>query len=175
MAFSDKILLGKIIKSFGFDGAVTVKLEKPFQDRLPEFTAVFLEIEGKAVPFIVSSCEKPDSAQLRLVFEGYDSLEKIREFTGCRIFLLSAGSGKKEENDLTGLIGYKITDTDNDMLGSIQEIIENPGHILLGIQSAGDSYFFVPFHEDLIVNIDNRKKIITMDLPDGLRDLNDPS
>ncbi|NLN31622.1 MAG: 16S rRNA processing protein RimM [Bacteroidales bacterium] len=174
MAFSNKILLGRIIKSYGFDGTVTVKLEKSFQDRLPELTTVFIEIEGKAVPFIVSSSEKPDNTVVRLLFEGYDSLEKIREFTGCRIFLLSSRSGEKENNDFGGLVGYKITDKGNDPLGSVQEIIENPGQILLGVQSAAGSYVFVPFHEDLIVRIDKRKKIIIMDLPDGLRDLNDP-
>lgn len=174
MTFSDKILLGKITRPFGFDGAVTVKIEKIFQDKIPEFKAVFLEIEGKAVPFIVSSAEKPASTLLRLVFEGYETLEKIREFIGCRIFLPSVRTRAKKGADLSGLTGYKITDTAGGPPGTIQEIIENPGQILLGVQPDEGKYFYVPFHEDLIVKIDNRKKIIIMDLPEGLREINDP-
>jgi len=30
----------------------------------------------------------------------------------------------------------------------------------------------IPFHEDLINKVDRRRKIITMDLPEGLTELN---
>ncbi len=170
-----KILLGRIIKSSGFNGEVTLRLEKAFQKNLPEIESVFLEIEGKAVPFFVSSSEMPDKTLLRLVFEGYDSYEKIKEFIGCRIFLTSETCEKVSENDINHLKGYRIYTLYNELLGTIQEIIENPGQLLLSILPEEGNNILIPLHEDFIVNLDHHKKMIIMDLPDGLTDLNNPA
>ena len=55
MAYNANILLGRILKIQGYDGTITVKLEKDFIDNIPEMESVFLEIEGKPVPFFISS------------------------------------------------------------------------------------------------------------------------
>lgn len=174
MAYHAEILLGKIIKSYGFDGAVIVRLEKAFERKVPEMESVFLEIEGKPVPFIISSCEVVDNSLIRIVFDGYDSFEKINEFIGCKVFLTSAVEKENSDNYPDRLKGYKIKTSDNDLLGTILEIIENPGQILLTIRTVGGNEILVPLHDDFIINVDNRGKIITMNLPEGLKDLNNP-
>ncbi len=54
MSYKSDILLGKIIKFSGYEGAVAVKLEKIFTENIPPMESVFLHIEGKLVPFFVS-------------------------------------------------------------------------------------------------------------------------
>jgi len=169
-----KILLGKIIKSCGFNGEVTVRLEKAFEKKFPEMESVFLEIEGKQVPFFVSSSEMIDNTLARFAFEGYDSFEKIKEFIGCRVFLVSDSGEEFLENDLSHLKGYRIRTLHDELLGTVQEIIENPGQILLSVLPPEGNNILVPLHEDFIVNVDHRRRVITMDLPDGLTDLNKP-
>jgi 16S rRNA processing protein RimM len=173
MAYRADILLGRIIKSFGFDGAVSVKLERTFDRKIFEMESVFLESEGKPVPFIVSSCEVIDNSLIRLIFEGYNSLEKINEFIGCRVFLTSSGEADVKENDLNLLRDYQIISTDNNLLGTVHGIIENPGQILLNIHTSLNKEILVPLHKDFIVKVDNKKKIITMDLPEGLTEINE--
>ena len=53
--------------------------------------SVFLEIEGRPVPFFVSGSDYSGADILKLRFDGYDSSDKVSEFTGCRIFLTTAG------------------------------------------------------------------------------------
>ena len=173
MAYHADILLGKIIKSHGFEGAVTVRLETAFQGRVPEMESVFLEFEGKPVPFLISSYEILDNKLIRMVFDGYDSLEKIRILLGCRIFLSTAADVEFRENDSLRIIGYQINTVDNKLLGTVMEMIENPGQILLKIQDKKGNEILVPFHEDLITTVDNKNKVITMDLPEGLTEIND--
>ena len=173
MAYNAGILLGKIIKSYGFNGTVTVKIEKVFEGKIPEMESVFLETEGKAVPFLVSSCEIVDNTLIRITFDGYNSLEKISEFIGCKLFLTSSEKPENYGNDLNPLNGYQVRTKENSMLGTISEIIENPGQILLNIQTSLNKKIFIPFHQDFIVRIDHKKKIITMDLPEGLTEIND--
>ena len=76
MAYKSNILLGRITKVSGYEGAVTVKLEKIFTENIPQMESVFLEIEGRPVPFFISDSEYSGADILKLRFEGYDSIEK---------------------------------------------------------------------------------------------------
>lgn len=172
MAYSNTILFGRISKASGFEGAVTVKLEKLFFENIPQMESVFLEIEGKPVPFFISASEYSGADIIRLKFEGYDSVEKIAEFIGSRVFLTEILSEDLQPEDIHVLIGYEVLLGDKISLGSVSEVIQNPGQWLLNILSAKKKNILIPFHEDFVVRIDKKKRIIVMDLPDGLTEIN---
>jgi len=172
MAYISNILLGRITKVNGYEGAVTVKLEKIFFENIPQMESVFLEIEGRPVPFFISDSEYSGADILKLKFEGYDSVEKISEFTGCRVFLTSGIPPENNTDDIQSLIGYNVLIQNDILLGTITEVIPNPGQWLLNIVSAKDKDILIPFHEHFIVSIDKKKKIIVMDIPEGLTEIN---
>ena len=172
MSYNTGILLGRIAKVQGYEGAVTIRLEKTFTDNIPEMESVFLEIEGKPVPFLISESDHRGAGILRLEFKGYDSVEKINEFTGCRVFLKSGKGQKIRHNDLSFFVGFKVTSGDKSMAGTIREIIENPGQWLISVETEKGKEILIPFHEDFIIKIDRKKKIIKMDLPEGLTEIN---
>jgi len=171
MAYNANILLGRISKVHGFEGAVTVKLEKNLIENVPDMESVFLEIEGKPVPFFIESAEYPGGDILRLKFDGYDTTEQVNEFTGCGVFL-TYGENEGKSTDIKTFHNYRIFLPDNNLAGTICEIIENPGQWLLQIITPAGKELLIPFHEDFIVSTDKRKKIIVMDLPDGLLEIN---
>ena len=172
MAYNANILLGKITKVYGFDGTVTVRLEKNLKAEISELKSVFLEIEGKPVPFIISESDYQGGDILRLRFYGYGTVEKVTGFTGCRVFLTSDATSKKSDKDQGDLRGYKVRLTDNRLLGVVTEVIENPGQWLFNVNTTKGEEILIPLHEDLIIGIDKRKKIIWMDLPEGLTEIN---
>ncbi|HEX7494447.1 MAG TPA: ribosome maturation factor RimM [Bacteroidales bacterium] len=172
MAYKNDILLGRITKVSGYEGAVTVKLEKIFTENIPQLESVFLEIEGRPVPFFISSLEYSGADILKLWFDGYNSIDKISEFTGCRIFLTSATDANSQNEDSQNLIGYSVFAPENNLLGSISEVISNNGQMLLNILSLNKKYILIPFHEHFIVRIDKLKKIVVMDIPEGLLEIN---
>jgi len=172
MAYNNNILLGRITKPNGYEGAVTVKLEKLFFENIPQMESVFLEIEGRPVPFFISDSQYSGADILKLQFEGYDSIDKVSEFTGCRVFLTEGITSEIETEDIHSLTGYKVLIQGNEELGSITEVIRNPGQYLLNIISGKKKNVLIPFHEDFIVSIDKKKKIIVMDIPDGLTEIN---
>ncbi len=172
MIYNARILLGCIVKVYGYEGTVTVKLEKAFTENIPETESVFLEIEGKLVPFFISGSDFPGAGNLRLKFSGYDSFEKVNEFTGCRVFLNSPEDQKTVVSDPDDLIGYKVFSIDNSFAGTVRKILENPGQWLISVEAEKGNEMLIPFHEDLIIKIDKKKKIIKMDLPEGLTEIN---
>jgi len=172
MAYKNEILLGRITKVSGFEGAVTVKLEKSFSENIPQMESVFLEIEGRPVPFFISYSEYSGADILKLKFKDYDSIEKVSEFTGCRVFLTTSITAENKTDNNHSLKGYKVLIHGVELLGIVTEVIQNPGQLLLNILSAGNKDILIPFHEDFIVKIDKKKKIIYMDVPEGLTEIN---
>ena len=173
MAYKNNILLGRITKVSGYEGAVAVKVEKIFTENIPQMESVFLEIEGRPVPFFISGLDYSGADILKLWFEGYDSVEKISEFAGCRIFLTNEildESNKKPDNQL--LIGYQVHTQEDQLLGPISDIISNHGQWLLNVISLDKKNILIPFHEDFIISIDRNRKIVVMDIPEGLLEIN---
>ena len=172
MTYRHQILLGKISRVNGYDGSVTVKLEKSFLENIPEMESVFLEINGKPVPFFISSSEYRGGDILKLKFEGYASYEKVNEFTGCGIFLTTINEAVQPEDKPENIIGFKVILQNKNLVGIIKVIVQNPGNDLLKIVSPENKEILVPFHADFIKGYDKRKKTITVELPEGLIDLN---
>lgn len=172
MAYKSGILLGRIAKISGYEGAVTVKLEKRFTENIPEMESVFLEVEGRTVPFFISFSEYSGAGILKLMFEGYESADKVSEFTGCNVYLTKSIPETIKADDMSNLIGYKVIVRDEIVLGFIKELMSNSGQWLLKIVSQEKKEILIPFHEDFIVTIDQKNKIIVMDIPEGLSGIN---
>jgi 16S rRNA processing protein RimM len=172
MAYKSDILLGRITKTSGYEGAVRVRLEKRFIDNIPEMESVFLEVEGRLVPFFISFSEYNGADILKLMFEGYESAEKVSEFTGCNVYLTLNNSETELSDDISYLIGYKVIVRNEIVVGIIKELMSNSGQWLLKIDSPQKKEILIPLHEDFIVSIDQNKKIIEMDIPEGLSEIN---
>ena len=172
MAYKCNILLGRITKTSGYEGAVAVRLEKIFTENIPLMESVFLEIEGRPVPFFIAELEYSGADILKLSFDGYDSNEKLSEFIGCRIFLTSGISDDNLKEENQSLIGYKVFVSEDKVLGSISEVLSNNGQWLINVKSINKKDILIPFHEDFIVRMDKRKKVIFMNIPEGLTDIN---
>jgi 16S rRNA processing protein RimM len=132
--------------------------------------SVFLEIDGRPVPFFISSFDYPGSDILKISFRDYESLQKTGEFKGCNVYLTEGGPDSQEES-LPDFSGYTVMDQQSRPIGTIDTIIENPAQLLLSIISAEGKEYLVPLHEDLILKIEKRKKVIVMEIPEGLLDL----
>lgn len=172
MTYKSDILLGRITKVSGIEGAVSVKLEKIFIENIPIMESVFLEIEGRLVPFFISDSEYSGAGLLKLKFEDYFTVDKISEFVGCRVLLTTLPVENERSEDIQELTGYKVLSQSKAYLGIVTEVIPNPGQWLLSILSDENREILIPFHEDFTVSIDRITKTLIMDLPEGLTEIN---
>lgn len=172
MVYNANILLGRIIKIQGYDGTVIVKLEEDFIDNTNQMKSVFLVIEGKPVPFFICSCEYAGGDILKLRFERFETYEKVSGFTGCQVFLTSGEEKNTPSDNNKSITGYKVVLKNKSLVGRIEEIIHNPGQELLKVISPEHKEILIPFHEDLVIHLDQKKRTITVQLPEGLIDLN---
>jgi 16S rRNA processing protein RimM len=172
MAYRSNILLGRIIKASGYKGAVYVKLEKNFTENIPDIESVFLEIEGRPVPFFIRESEYNGGDILKLVFDGYESVDKVSGFTGCKVFLTDDTPVRLLGEEQKSLEGYRVVLSSGRLLGKVGEMIFNSGQWLMSIVSPENKEILVPFHPDLVISIDNKNMIIVIVIPEGLTEIN---
>jgi 16S rRNA processing protein RimM len=172
VAYNANILLGRIIKIQGYNGTLTVKLENDFTENIPEMESVFIEIDGKPVPFFISSSDYSGGDSLKLRFEGYGTYEKVSGFSGCRLFLTSGDVKNIPSGDGKSISGFKVILKNKTVIGNIDEIIHNPGQNLLKVISPEKKEILIPFHRDFILSLDEKKRIIIVELPEGLTEIN---
>lgn len=170
MAEESHILLGIITRVHGFEGAVAVKLEENFSENIPETESVFLEIEGRPVPFFIEYAEHVKGTLAHFKFLDYDSAERIREFCGCKIFI-----GTEYVHN-TGILspeieGYKVISDKGIAIGHIAGIIKNPSQWILRVTSSSKKEILIPLHEDLIIELNDHKRIIKIIVAEGLADI----
>lgn len=174
MAYNAEIQLGKILKVSGNDGFVTVKLERQFVENIPEMESVFIITEGRPVPFFLSETVYNGGETALVKFDCYDSIEKVKEFCGCSLFLTSpAGDAHADKAPATQLKGFTVMLPDKGIAGTVTSVIENPAQWLLVVASPAGREILIPFHEDLIRKLNMRTRVIVMDLPEGLAEIND--
>ena len=172
MTYKTQILLGRIFRVHGYGGAVQIRLEKNFMENIPEMESVFIEIEGIPVPFFISDSEYGGGDVLKIKLAGYGSFEQVSGLVGSSVFLTTSNKSESPGRKSLTLIGFKVSLINGNLLGFVTDTIHNPGQDLLKILTTENREILVPLHEDLIEKINRKSRIIIMDLPEGLIELN---
>jgi len=172
MTYKCNILLGKIIKVNVLSGTITIKITAPFIDNIQNMESVFVEIDGRPVPFFIAESNLQGADLLSLKLIDYDTAEKTKEFKSCRVFLTSGDTIEAHSDNYDDLTGFSVVDENEDNIGVVDSIIQNPKQWLLSISSIMGKEILLPLHEDLILGIDDAKRIITVKIPEGLLEVN---
>ena len=169
---NDVVLLGKLVKPHGTGGSVLVRFEDLRAEDIRDMGTVFIDIDGLLVPFFVESLREKSTGTAVVKFEGINSPSGIGEFAGNKVYIDRSNIRHKKRavTGLPDLTGYKIEDHRLGFVGIAGEITGIANNPLLHVQS-GDREFLVPVHEDIILEINHQKKLITINAPEGLFDL----
>lgn len=152
---------------------MTLEVEEGYEDILEESEYLMVEVEGGLVPFFVTEngINFRTSSAVTLAFDGLDSAEKVRNYCGSKVFLHKDTAYEPETSDeLDELNDYLVFDLERGQLGKIIHVDNFSGNIVLTILHKGKE-LLIPFSEELITNLDETKKELHLDCPEGLIDL----
>jgi 16S rRNA processing protein RimM len=152
------IPVAKILKSNGIEGDLLVGLLDIGIEDIDTTEPVFVVFDGLPVPFFIESIEAKGRTRAIVHLTDIDSLEDAEETVGREI-LLDAEYEDDGEEDFTG---WMLFDGEK-LIGTITGIEEIPGNPCLEVAGA-----LIPLHEDFIVSADPQKRILVMNLPEGL-------
>ena len=167
--------IGYTKKTYGIKGEIKLNITDRYLEDFAQAEVLFLNLAGRKIPYFIEyiNFENP----FTLKFEDYNSKESALELTGKEIFMRTKDLLPEEEKvlEIEGLVyekyvGYQIEDTTKGNLGVIKEIVEYPQQEM-AILSIDQNEVLIPLNEQLIRSIDEIEKLIKMDLPLGLLEL----
>jgi 16S rRNA processing protein RimM len=171
MKIEDCFYIGYITKTKGLKGEVQVYFEYDEPANLP-LDSVFAEINGKLVPFFISTYKLQNNQTGNFYFDDIDTIEKAQTLIRKKLYLLNSLKPVRDDDEflITDLKGFMVHDQTVGELGDIIEIHEYPQQFVAVVSYKFKEIMF-PLNDDLIVEIDEANGILKVDLPEGLVDL----
>ncbi|MCO4292742.1 ribosome maturation factor RimM [Solitalea sp. MAHUQ-68] len=171
MKIDELFSIGYISKTQGLKGEVQVYLEEDILESYFSNGMLFLEINGKAVPFFIETMRFQKSVAY-FGFEDVSTIEEAAKLVGKKVLVPKKLRPKRKTGELTykDLKGFFVTDEKEGDLGEISEVFEYPKQFVASIL-VNDTEVLLPLNEDIITGIDINNKKILVTMPDGLLDI----
>jgi 16S rRNA processing protein RimM len=166
---TEYIHIGKIVAAFGLKGEVIVTHSLGKKTALTGVAALFVEeVKGSYLPYFIESSKAKDQEEMYVKLEGINTKEAAARLNTRAVWLLDADFRKLAgKNAPISLLGYNIITDEDEDLGPIEEVIEQPHQVLLRISLDGNEAL-IPLHQETLDKIDHPKKRVYVTLPDGL-------
>ena len=171
------IAIGHYNKPHGVAGEISATIDVDLEV-LQQLSCLVSDMDGIFVPFYVNACRPKSSETFLLTIDGFNSEQEVSRLVNRDIFALKREFQQESEDaDADGypldfFIGFDLQDSDGARVGTITDVDEQTENAIF-IISRDDEEIMVPASDDLIVEFDLDKKLMVMDLPKGLLDLND--
>ncbi len=170
---NDCIKLGQLTRPHSYKGQLILKLNQFSFDDIIEMEWVFVIIDGLPVPFFVEEYSDRSQDTLIIKLEGIHNESQAKYFSNKDVYINKTGICEDLPNQLTSeiILGFKVIDRQAGFIGEIKSIIENPLNPLIQIINKSQE-ILLPLNEDFILDINNKEKILYVNCPDGLLNLN---
>lgn len=177
---SQLILIGRVTHTHGLNGEMTVQITNPVFWEVARCPYLVCDVDGIFVPFFIQQKRQQNHATALLTFDDVSTAQKAQFFVGKDVWFdrkcFSAAEAEDYENghpdeDLP-LVGYTVIDKTAGELGRILEVDSQTANLLFIIDHNGED-LMIPAADDLILDIDDNEKVVRMQLPDGLLNLED--
>ncbi|MBZ5859494.1 ribosome maturation factor RimM [Flavihumibacter profundi] len=163
--------IGKIVASFGVNGELVLKHALGKKTALKGLETIFIEVhKGEFLPYFIQSARAKSDTEVLLALESVSSREAALLLNQKEVWLTEEDFSRyAAKNASISLLGYHIIHDGQD-LGEILEVIEQPHQVLCRIDLDGKEAL-IPVHAGSLLKMDPKKKLVILDLPDGLLDI----
>lgn len=167
--------IGKVTKTHGIKGEMSADLDVYVDPS--DLGCMIFDMDGILVPFFARSARPRGSESWLFMLDGIDSDTEAAEFVGKDIY------GKKDDPILdldeaedvfylSDLVGWKII-CNNRAIGTVTHIEDSTENVLFVVRDGSTGKeLLLPANEEFISEINKDNKTITLDLPEGILELN---
>ncbi len=166
------IHIGHSAKTRGINGAFKTRIDNHYIPSLLKARAVFINLNGSKVPFLIESAEEKGHILLKL--DEIDSPEAASALLSKELYLDKTEVDESvinQQEQVHELVGYSLYNQGNELISTIDEIVEYPNQILAKLKYNG-SEVLIPVHEDLIIELQPEHQRIQLEIAEGLLSLN---
>ena len=171
MKIEDCFNIGYITKTKGLKGEIQLFFEYDTPEELP-LSILFIELDGKLIPYFVSSYKLYKNQTGLFFFDDIDTIEKAEKIIRKKVYLPNTQKPKQRKKtfQLTDLKGFILHAKPYGQLGEIIDVRHYPQQYIATFVYK-DKEVMLPLNDDLIEKIDHENQILHAHLPDGLIEL----
>lgn len=170
------IAIGHYNKPHGVAGELSATVDVDLEV-LRGLSCLVSDIDGIFVPFFVNAIRPKSVDTMLLTIDGIENEKEAARLVNRDIYALKRDYRQESiDADADGypldfFIGFELRDSDGSRVGEITDVDEQTENAIFVVDRDG-SEIMVPATDDLIVEFDVDNKLMVMDLPEGLLDLN---
>ena len=158
--------IGQVLKSNGRDGELLVSFSGISPEDIDLEEPVFIEFDGLPVPFYFEAFSQRGNSRALVRLTGVHNLTDADELAGAVLYA-EDDLYEDEEEDLTG---WTVLDADGTKVGTVSAHEDIPGNPCIWVET-GHGESLLPLREELVLDVDETKQTLRMDIPEGLLDL----
>ena len=160
--------IGRLGKTHGVRGEVSLQFDDDIFDRV-DADYLVLELDGILVPFFIEEYRFRSDTVALMKFEDVDTQQRANELTGCDVYFPRALAANDEGDvSLSLLVGFDLVEANGETtIGRIAAIDDTTANLLFELEDG----CLIPANDDLIRDIDTKRKTIKMEIPEGLLEL----
>lgn len=168
---TEYFIIGKLVAASGLKGEMILKHTLGKKSALKDLNAIFIEDRKDSfIPWFIQSAKAKSETEIILKLEGVNSREDAINLTQKQVWLREEDFRKyAAKSSPVNMLGYILIDN-NKALGEILELIEQPHQLLCRLE-INTKEVLIPLNEDTLLKVDNRKKQVLVNLPDGLLEI----
>ena len=169
------IAIGRILRPWGNKGEVKIVLFSGKVERLASFTKIFVGDTEESAIMVSPENERKGKNSILVKFLNIHSIEDAELLRGNFLYAPADELIPPQENEyyIDDLIGLKVVHAKHGgELGRVSDILETGGADLLEVQG-DEKIILIPLTKSICRKIDLRKRIVIVDPPKGLLDLNE--
>ena len=171
-----ELVVGRIAKAHGITGEVVVEVrtDDP-EERFAVGKRLRLRNPRRGPDREVTvSAVRPHSGRLLLRLDGVADRDSAETLRGSLFVVDSADLPPIEDPDEFydhQLEGLTVRTADDEIVGTVTEVLHTPGAELLSVRGESGAEVLVPFVSDIVTSVSLSDGVVRIDPPEGLLDL----
>ena len=167
--------MGKIVGAHGIKGALKVYSYAESASSFKPGSSVVLKAGGSEQTLRIAWV-KPHHKTVLVAFEGVATRNQAEALVGLELFMARDSLAALEEGVYywSDIIGLSVFTIEDEYLGRVASVIQTGSNDVYVVKNEGDresAEILVPALEWVVREIDVDRKLMRVDLPEGLRDL----
>lgn len=169
----DVYRIGFFNKPHGIHGELQFTFTDDVFDRV-EADCLICLLDGILVPFFIEEYRFRSDSTALVKLEHIDTAEQARMFTNVEVYfpLAEADAVPTEELTWNYFVGFELCDEESGALGQITAVDTTTVNTLFVVDSGGEE-LLIPAQETFITGVDREERVIVMNLPAGLLQLDE--
>lgn len=164
------VSIGKILNFHGIKGEVKIGFTKGRENFIAGLKAVFVKFSGEVITLNVDTVRFHKQFAL-IKFKEINSINDAEMYKGLDVFADRADiAGNLEEDEylISDLIGMSVYSSDDEKIGTIEEVGNNNAGEILKIKDGIGNFHLIPFVKDLVPVVDLKNNMIVINNIRGL-------